>query len=139
MGAESFAEEYVKYSPLGVVEANSRSFLLQLVCEAGIFALLAFVLIFVIRLIHRTIYIPYIKYSQVSLLNSFASVAMVVLMACGLFTSLWSDGTMYYLFWAVFGLGSGALRVAKQEFDDRIAYFSDGAGADSSSIDISIR
>ena len=139
MGEESFATEYIKYSPLGTAEANSRSFLLQLVCEAGIFALLAFVLIFVIRLIHRTIYIPYIKYSQVSLLNSFASVAIVVLMACGLFTSLWSDGTMYYLFWAVFGLGSGALRVSKQEFDDRVAYFSDGAGADSSSIDISIR
>ncbi len=139
MGEESFALEYIKYSPLGTVEANSRCFLLQLVSEAGIFALFAFIAIFVIRLVHRTIYIPYIKNSQVSLLNSFTSVGMVVLMACGLFTSLWSDGTMYYLFWSVFGLGSGALRVSKQEFDDRVAYFSDGAGADSSSIDISIR
>jgi hypothetical protein len=47
--------------------------------------------------------------------------------------------TMYYLFWCIFGLGSAALRVAKSEFDDRIAYFSDGSTEDASSIDISIR
>lgn len=139
MGSESFATEYIKYSPLGTVETNSHSFLLQIICEAGVFALLAFIAIFVIRLVHRSIYIPYIKSSQVSLLNSFAAIAMVVLMVYGLFTSLWSDMTMYYLFWCVFGLGSGALRVSKQEFDDRVAYFSDGADVDASSIDISIR
>ncbi len=139
MGSESFATEYVKYSALGAVETNSHSFLLQIICEAGVFALVAFLAIFAIRLVHRSIYIPYIKNSQVSLLNNFTSVVMVVIMVYGLFTSLWSDMTIYYLFWCVFGLGSGALRVSKQEFDDRLAYFSDGADVDASSIDISIR
>ena len=62
-----------------------------------------------------------------------------MLMAYGAFYYIWADMTMYYLFWCVFGLGSASLRVAKQEFDDRFAYFSDGSAEDSSSIDISIR
>lgn len=138
IGAESFSSEYANYSA-DAVATNSQSFLLQIACEAGIFALVAFMTIFIIRLKHRSIYVPYVKNSQVSLLTKFSEVAIVVLMVYGLFTSLWSDMTMYYLFWCVFGLGSSVLRISKQEFDDRVAYFSDGSGADASSIDIEIK
>ncbi len=137
IGADSFASEYADYSD--VTAGNSNCFLLQIACEAGVFALVVFVVIFLIRLKHRSIYVPYVKNSQVSLLTKFSEVAIVVLMVYGLFTSLWSDMTMYYLFWCLFGLGSAVLRVSKQEFDDRVAYFSDGSGVDSSSIDISIK
>ena len=60
-------------------------------------------------------------------------------MIYGVFNYVWADMTMYYLFWCVFGLGSAVLRISKQEFDDRVAYFSDGSAEDSSSIDITIR
>ena len=138
MGADSFVTEYFNYAG-GQVAENSHNFLLQIFCEAGIFALVAFVLVFIIRLKHRSIYVPYTDNSQVSLITRFSEVIIVVLMAYGLFTSLWSDMTMYYLFWCVFGLGSAVLRISKREFDERIAYFSDGSGADSASIDISIK
>ncbi len=139
IGTDSFMSEYAGYAGGVNVAPNSSNFLLQIACEAGVFALILFVAFFIVRLVHRTIYIPYIKNSRLVLLNNFSSISMVVLMVYGISTSLWSDMTMYFLFWCVLGLGSGALRISKQEFDERVAYFSDGAGADASSIDISIR
>ena len=138
IGEVSFAEEILNYAPYsGFV--NSGNFLLEIACEAGIISLAAFLLILVVRLRHRAIYRPYIKNSQVSSLSEITSVAVVMFMIYGVFNYIWSDMTMYYLFWCVFGLGSAALRISKQEFDDRVAYFSDGSAEDSSSIDITIR
>lgn len=116
----------------------TASFLLQIACEAGVIVLVVFIMIFAVRLRHRSIYSPYTKHSQVSLLTDFADITMVALLVYGLFTPLWSAPTVYYLFWCVFGLGSAVLRISKHEFDDRVGYFSDGAGIDSSSIDISL-
>lgn len=117
----------------------SANFLLQLACEAGILVLIVFIMICAVRLRHRSVYSPYTKTSQVSLLSQFSGVTVVSLMLYGLFTSLWTAPTVYYLFWCVFGLGSAVLRISKHEFDDRVGYFSDGAGADSSAIDISLK
>lgn len=139
IGSESFALEYGGYATGSITVTNSQNFLLQIACEAGIFALLAFLSIFFVRLNHRTIYVPYVKNSQVSQMARFSETALVMLIVYGVFTSLWSDLTMYYLFWCVFGVGSATLRVSKSEFDDRVGYFSDGAGADFSSIDIEIK
>jgi len=138
IGEESFLEEIVNYSS-NFDYHNSGSFLLEIACEAGIISLIAFLLIYIIRVRHRGIYQPYVKNSRVSKISSYTTVITVMLMAYGAFNYIWADMTMYYLFWCVFGLGSAVLRVAKSEFDDRVAYFSDGSAEDSSSIDISIR
>ncbi len=138
IGEECFAEEIVKYAP-DFKYADSGSFMLEIACEAGIISLVAFVIILLIRVEHRAIYKPYIKNSQVSSLSRFTSVCCLLFLVYGTFNYVWSDMTMYYLFWCVFGLGSASLRVSKQEFDDRVAYFSDGRAEDSSSIDITIK
>ena len=138
IGEESFITEMSKYQT-GFDYYNSGNFLLEIACEAGIISLIAFLLIYIIRVRHRGIYRPYVKNSSVSKISSYTTVITVVLMAYGAFNYIWADMTMYYLFWCIFGLGSAALRVAKSEFDDRIAYFSDGSTEDASSIDISIR
>ena len=138
IGEASFMTEIGNYTT-GFDYHNSGSFLLEIACEAGIISLAAFVIIYVIRLRHRRIYQPYVKNSHVSKISSYTTVITVTLMVYGAFNYIWADMTMYYLFWCVFGLGSAALRVAKTEFDDRVAYFSDGSAEDSSSIDISIR
>ena len=138
IGEESFLEEIVNYSS-NFDYHNSGSFLLEIACEAGIISLIAFLLIYIIRVRHRGIYQPSVKNSRVSKISSYTTVITVMLMAYGAFNYIWADMTMYYLFWCVFGLGSAVLRVAKSEFDDRVAYFSDGSAEDSSSIDISIR
>ena len=113
--------------------------MLEIACEAGIISLIAFILVYLIRVRHRGIYQPYVRNSHVSKVSEYTSVITVMLMAYGAFNYIWADMTMYYLFWCVFGLGSASLRVAKQEFDDRVAYFSDGSAEDASSIDITIR
>ena len=138
IGADSFTQEIIKYAPTATYP-DSANFLLQLACEAGVISLCAFAFIYLIRVRHRGIYQPYVKNSQVSKISSYTTVITVILMAYGAFNYIWADMTTYYLFWCVFGLGSAALRVAKSEFDDRVAYFSDGSAEDSSSIDISIR
>ena len=138
MGSESFALEYANYAE-NAVAYDSHNLLLQVACEAGIFAAVTLIAVIVIRLIHRSIYVPYVKNSQVAMTATFAEVALSLFVILGLFTPLWSDFSMFFMFFAVLGLGSGLLRVAKHEFDDRVGYFSDGAGIDFSSIDISIR
>ena len=138
IGADSFVAEMSKYvSDVGYL--NSGNFLLEIACEAGIMSLIAFSLIYVIRVRHRGIYHSYVKNSSVSKISSYTTVITVMLMVYGTFNYIWADMTMYYLFWCVFGLGSAALRVAKGEFDDRSAYFKDGSAEDASSIDIAIR
>lgn len=138
IGADSFIAEITNYVE-SVDYRNSGNFLLEIACEAGVISLAAFVLIYLIRVRHRGIYQPYIKNSRVSKISSYTTVITVMLMVYGAFNYIWADMTMYYMFWCVFGLGSAALRVAKSEFDERVAYFSDGSAEDSSSIDISIR
>ena len=138
IGKDSFTQEILNYSH-NFDYHNSGNFLLEIACEAGVISLAAFIIIYVIRIRHRRIYQPYVKNSQVSKISSYTTVITVILMAYGAFNYIWADMTTYYLFWCVFGLGSAALRVAKSEFDDRVAYFSDGSAEDSSSIDISIR
>jgi O-antigen ligase len=138
IGDESFLEEIAKYTS-SFNYHNSGNFLLELACEAGVISLCVFIAIYLIRVRHRRIYQPYIKSSQVSKIASYTTALTVMLMVYGAFNYIWADMTMYYLFWCVFGLGSATFRVAKQEFDDRFAYFSDGSAEDSSSIDISIR
>ena len=138
IGEECFVEEISKYTDATGI-FSSGNFLLEIACEAGIISLCAFMLILLVRLKHRAIYRPYIRTSQVSALSEITTVSVIMLMVYGVFNYIWADMTMYYLFWCVFGLGSAVLRISKQEFDDRVAYFSDGSAEDSSSIDITIR
>ena len=139
IGADSFAEEYEKYASTGAVYENSGNLLLEIGCEAGIFALAAFLVIMLIRAVHRTVYRSYVKDSPVGKLSDFSAAMLVSLLAYGAFSYIFADMTAFYLFFTVFGIGSSALRISKQDFDDLAAYLSDGAAADSSSIDVVIR
>lgn len=136
IGSDSFVEELGKYSAESF--PDSASFLLEIGCEAGIIALSVLALTIVARVIHRMMYRKYITDSAVHHLTAFSSVAMTVLLVFGAVNYLWSEPTLTYLYWLVFGIGSAVLRISKREHDDRIAYFSDGRTSDSSSIDVEV-
>ena len=138
IGGDSFTQEIINYSP-DFGYHNSGNFLLEIACEAGVISLVAFILVYLIRVRHRGIYQPYVRSSHVRKISAYTTVITAMLMVYGAFNYVWADMTMYYLFWCVFGLGSASLRVAKNEFDERAAYFRDGSAEDSSSIDITIR
>ena len=137
IGSDSFAEEYADYGELSGV-TNSGNLLLELACEAGVFALLVFAVIFIVRMRHRSVYRHYIQGSEVSALTRFTAVTMAVLLAFGAMNYLWADTTINYLFWCIFGIGSATLRISKSSYDDWAGYFSDGRSFDSSRLDISL-
>ncbi len=139
IGESCFTLELSTLGFLGELFPNGGSFLLEIAVEAGVFALAAVILIFLTRVRHSIIYIPYVKNSQVSKLSKFTALATAALIALGAFNYLWADTSMYFLFWCLFGVGSATLRVSKSEHDDRVAYYSDGRSADASDIDIEIR
>ncbi len=139
IGESCFTVELGSLGFTGEPFSNGGSFFLEVALEAGIFALLALVLIFLTRVRHSVTYIPYTKTSQVSTLSKFTSLAAAALIALGVFNYLWADMSMYFLFWCIFGVGSATLRISKGEHDDRVAYYSDGRSADSSALDIEIR
>jgi hypothetical protein len=91
-----------------------------------------------LRLGHRANYLHYVKNSQTSAITRFAEVSVFCLLAYGTVNYIWSDMSMYYLFWCVFGIVSAAIRVAKKEHDDRVLYYEDNRTQDYSVIDVEI-
>ena len=138
IGDDCFVAELGKHGTAGAYFTDSGSFFLEVAVEAGIFALIALIFIFIIRARHRIVYVLYVKNSQMSTLSKFTTVATASLIGLGAFNYIWSDMSMYFLFWCIFGVGSAALRISKQEHDDRMGYYSDGRSADASSIDVNI-
>ena len=136
IGADSFTEEMVKYNVIG--HANSSNLFIEIGLEAGVFALLVFLLLIVLRLVHRTKYHHYVRNSQTSTVTPVSELCIFCLITYGATNYIWSDMSAYYLFWCIFGIGSAAIRIAKKEHDDRILYYEDTRASDSSVIDVEI-
>ncbi len=137
IGGGSFSEEMADY---GVSDrTDSGNLFLELGLEAGVFALAVFVLLIVVRLIHRASYQRYIRPSQVGKMSPMVSVTIFSLLIFGCFDYIFADMSILYLFFSVFGIASATLRVAKQEHDDRVLYFEDEKSSTSSVVNIHLR
>ena len=137
MGSESFREAMAEYGSFAVSDANNLY--IEFALEAGLVALILFLLLLAVRLRHRASYYSYIKHSELASLAPAVSVCIFSFLCYGATDYIWSDLSMFYLFWCIFGLGSATLRVAKKEHDDRVLYFEDTRRPYSSSIGINIR
>ncbi len=137
IGAECFAEEAAVYGITG--KTNSSNLFLEIGIEAGIFALLAMLLLFAVRLRHRSRYSRFVRDARVKEAAAFVLAATVCLIVLGSTGYLWGDLTVMYLFWCLFGVSGALLRDAKRERDDWVDYFSDVRSSDSSSVDIGLR
>ena len=133
MGTDSFASEIKEY---GITAQNSGNLFLELALEAGAMALVCFMLLIVVRLRHRVRYRPYIKNSVFHNSHPSVSAAIFALLSYGSFCYLFSDVTMMYFFFVVFGIESGMLRVARHECDERALYYLHSRADDSSEIDV---
>ena len=137
IGSDSFSSEILNYGQIGA--ENSRNLFIEIVAEAGIFALICFVLLIVVRVIHTSIYKVYTSDSGLRTL-SFASAAMMfAIITFGMTEYVWADNSTYYLFWCIFGIEGAALRVSKREHDDRVMYYSDISTVETSVLDVKIR
>ena len=137
IGSESFKDAMAEYGEFAASDANNL--FIEFALEAGVLALVLFVLLLAVRLRHRARYYRYVKSSELDSLAPAVSVCVFVLLCYGATDYIWSDLSMFYLFWCVFGLGSATLRVSKKELDDRVLYFEDTRRTYSSSVSVNIR
>jgi len=136
IGAESFVGEMSGYGVNGT--DSSSNLFIELGLEAGIFALAIFAILLFVRLRHRARYHSYVINSQLSVISPITSVANLCLIAYGTNHYVWENFASFYLFFAVFGIGSAALRVTKRERDERILYYEHTKRVHSAAIDIDI-
>ena len=136
IGSESFAEELMQMGISGYNDASNL--FIELGLEAGIFALISFLVILITRMKHRSMQYLYVRNSQVELMSNLSGACLFGFIAFGTVNYLWSDISAYYLFWCIFGIGSATLRVAKKDYDDRVLYYEESSALDSSVIDIEI-
>jgi O-antigen ligase len=138
LGADTFYEQFAIYAEEGVVAPHSHNVLLQIGCQAGIFPLLTFVLLFLSRMRHLSIYSRFIRRGSMRTVTTFGTLALFALLIFGMTDYIWFAPPMYYLFFVLFGMGSASLRIAKEEADDRLNYHGDARRADASVIDITL-
>lgn len=136
IGKDSFAAEMANMGIFG--HHDSSNLFIELGLEAGMFALICFMLMLFTRLKHRAHQYLYVRNSQVAMLSNLSGVCLFSLLAFGMINYIWSEISAYYLFWCIFGIGSATLRVAKNDYDDRVVYYEETSDFDSSVIDIEI-
>jgi hypothetical protein len=136
IGKESFVTEMGNIDVHGYL--NSSNLFIELGLEAGIFALICFLLLLITRLRHRSLRYLYVRNSQIETLAAVSGAALFCLLAFGMVNYIWSSPSAYYLFWCIFGMGSATLRVAKRDYDDKVLYYEETGDSDSSVIDIEI-
>ena len=138
LGADNFYGRFAPYAEEGVIAPHSHNLLLQIGCEAGIFALACFLLLLFARIHHLSAYGRFIRRSSMNAVTVFGTMALFSLLILGMTDYIWFAPPMYYLFFVFFGMGSASLRIAKEDDDDRLSYYGDARRADSSVIDIII-
>ena len=120
VGTDAFSEEFLKYAEDGVTAPHSHNLFLEIGCELGIFALLMFVFMLIIRIRHRATYAKYVRGSSVDSLCTISGTALFGLLVFGMTDYIWFSSTMLVLFWTVFAIGSATLRISKKEYDESL-------------------
>ena len=105
----------------------------------GVLAILVFVLLIVLRVLHLSLYKKYFSDSTVDFYVDISALALVSLLVFGTYIDVFSDIEMLYLFVSVFATGSAALRVSKKEKEEKLSYYRDLGSSDHAAIDVSIK
>ena len=106
--------------------------------ELGVFVLAFLALSVIVRVRHISYYRIYMRTSHVGLTGELSALAMMAILILGAFGYVFSDMSILYLFWSVFGICSSSLRTAKREYDDRMGYYGDYSSQDSTALDINV-
>lgn len=138
VGSDAFRRAAADYLPGGAEVSDAGNLFLEVACEAGIFCLLFFLLLLVIRAVHLSSYARYLASSAVGSHAVAVTVALLSLLVFGMTESVLASPVIFYLFFVLFGIGSATLRLAKKDRDERLIYYGDDRSADASVADILI-
>ena len=104
----------------------------------GLFAVLLFGLLIVIRLRQVSYFRLYMRNSVLGPTGEMAELSMITLLLYGAFFNIFADYSVLSFFVAVFGISAAALRTARKEYDDRMGYYDDSKSSESSALDVGV-
>ena len=81
-------------------------------------------------------YTRFVKNSSLSELSYLTTAAILVVLVMGCFFDVMEDNSLFCLIVTVFGMSTAALRVSKKDYNERVGYFEDQNGIESSVTDI---
>ena len=113
--------------------------LLGIGCRFGIFALVVFAVMTLLRLRHFSAFSRYYKNSSLRGPVYMSAVAIFALLVMGSFYDVFANTSIFYLFWCIMGFCSAILRIAKNEHNDRVDYYRDQRSFDSADTSILLR
>ncbi len=137
IGEESFA---AAMNEIGAASMPSAAnIFLGMACQAGIFVPALFLIMLAIRLRHRSNYSVYLNESSVGAICDITAASSVSLLVLGTTEFIFAYPIAFYLYLAVFGLGSAALRISREDFDNRNHYYRYLRRDDSAEIYVDLR
>lgn len=120
-------------------EIGKFNLLTGLISAFGVISFAIFVVMMIIRVRHTSYYRLYVRDSSLTVDSNMSFIALFSLLMLGAVSNMLADPEIYYLFFALFGIGSASLRSAKKEHEDRLGYYGDLRSAESSAIDVLLR
>ena len=120
-------------------EALSSNSYLAIACRFGILAVLAFLYILVLRVLHVGLYNKFYSDSALNFYVDMCTLAVLCMLMFGSFADIFADTEMIYFFIVIFGMGSAALRISKKEKEELQSYYHDQGSSDFAAIDVSIK
>ena len=106
--------------------------------KTGLLGLVVFVLMLAVRNRHLSYYRLFVRNCGLEMASNASAISIFSLLVFGVLNPVISDASMFYLFFAVFGIGTASLRAAKIENDDRLGYYKDSRSVESSALDIEL-
>lgn len=104
----------------------------------GVVAMAILAILFLLRMRQISAYSPYLKISTVRSFSTATLVALFALVSVGWFYDVFVDMSIYCLFFAIFGMNTSSLRIAKEEHDGRLELYDDKRSMESSALDITL-
>ncbi len=104
----------------------------------GVVAMVIFALLFVLRTRQTSVYSRCLRISSVRSFSTATMVALFALVSFGWFYDVFSEMSLYCLFFVLLGMNTSALQIAKDEYDGRLELYDDKRSMESSALDITI-
>lgn len=127
------------FGGVGVAGTFVQNVYLATACRFGIFGLLTFLILLVIRMLHLNVYKRYFSDSTVNFYVEITTLAAVAMLIFGMYFDIFGETYMFYFFVSLFATGSAALRVSKKEKDEKQSYYKDLRRSYSAQIDVFLK
>lgn len=125
-GEKLFGDAFLHYAEDAVVAPHAHNVFLAVISESGLLGFLCFAAFLIARARHLTAYRrPLQAGRNVRTVTLFSCATSLSCIVFGMTDHIFYYLPLCYLFFAVFGIGSSALRIGKRDFDDRFGYDDD--------------